>query len=74
MNYTYQIREDKASIEDNEEIIVYGIDAIDENNHIIMSIPNIFVKKAKAINLANICNRGKLSYIHLMDVIEDFLE
>lgn len=52
---------------------MYGIDAISEGK-IIMSVTDIFGDIDKAEQLISLCNRNKLSIIHLNDIINDFLD
>ncbi len=71
--YRYNITESIIYDEENRPHKVYGISASNERGEIIKSFDDVFFEKEKAINLVKACNEGKLSIIHLGDVVEDAL-
>ena len=68
----YKIREDLLSSEEYGCYKSYGIDVL-SNKAVIKSIKDISLKKKPLKKLMQMCNRLKLSEIHINDVIEDFL-
>ncbi len=74
MNYTYKLRTDTIFDEDGCSHIVYGIDVVNSDNSIKQSVPDIFFDLDKATRFVHTCNKLKLEYIHLFDVIEDILD
>lgn len=73
MSYIYRLNELLITGADGKEHIVYGIEAIDSDLRILLSIHDIFFEKQKASDFVNLCNQCGLSLIHLKDVAEDFL-
>lgn len=65
----YILREDKLLDENGQEYISFGIDYPEER----ISIPDIFLERAKAEIFVKTCNDLDLSPIHLQDVIQDVL-
>lgn len=74
MIYTYCLRTDKILGEDGILHIVYGIEAVNEEEVVLASFPDIFIDRIKALLLIELCNGLELSLIHLTEVIEDILE
>ena len=73
MKYTYRVRTDTIADDDDNSVVVYGIDVTNEKGIVTNSVPNMFLKKHNAQKLVALCNELKLSPVHLMDVIEDAL-
>ena len=72
-NIKYAVVEGDASAE-TDFTVTYGITAYDpSSNRVIAHIGNITCDKKRLEHLVDLCNRGKLSPIHLYDVVEDFL-
>lgn len=73
---TYQITKENMWDIDNGNYTSFGICAYDISNNnkkMVAYIPDIFLKEDEAKSLVDRCNKGKLSLIHLYDVIEDSL-
>ena len=70
MKNKYKVRTDIILDEDNQEHIVYGVDVY-RDNHLVKSVPDVFLECDKAIKFVCLCNDLKLSEIHIMSVIED---
>ena len=68
---TYQIRKDVLHNE-NGQYTSYGIN-VSQNGRIIKTIKDISLRKKPLAELVKLCNRLKLSVIHIDDVIDDFL-
>lgn len=50
----------------------YGIFAYSEEVHSALKFyPDVFLNKASAEQLVNLCNNNSLDIVHLIDVIED---
>ncbi len=62
------ISQDKYIV--GQQFIVYGIEAIGDQN---IKIPDITTDRDKLIELINKCNEQSLSELHIYDVCEDFL-
>lgn len=73
MNHTYCVRTDKILDECGIPYTVYGIDAINDRNDLLVSVPDIFFDSQKATAFVSLCNRLEVSLVHLSDVIEDIL-
>lgn len=73
MSYTYCLREDTIFDEDGKEHIVYGIQAVDEKRTVLLSFSDVFFDRQKAKHFVNLCNKGRLSFLHLANVVEDAL-
>ena len=73
MSYIYRLNELLITGADGKEHIVYGIEAIDSDLRILLSIHDIFFEKQKASDFVDLCNQCGLSLIHLKDAAEDFL-
>lgn len=74
---TYGITEEKYSI-GSKTRISYGIAAYsntesDGTSTVVASVHDITDEKERLEELVDRCNRLKLSVIHLLDVVEDFL-
>lgn len=72
MGYIYNLRTDLIAGQNGESHTVYGIDLFEEG-HCVQSVGNIFLDPEEAKKFVSMCNRLKLSKVHLMDVIEDAL-
>ncbi len=75
---TYGITEEYYSL-GTDSRISYGIAAYadaeeDGTATVLQSVHDITADREKLQALVDICNRFKLSTIHLQDVIEDFLD
>lgn len=55
-----------------DDVAVYGIAVIHENV-VLNEIANISADKSFVAHLCDLCNRHKLSPIHLADVVRDML-
>ena len=73
MTCTYRTRIDTVYDEDGNAYTVYGIEAVGAGGEILASIPDVFFDRQKAEHLADLCNEGHLSLLHLRDVVEDAL-
>ncbi len=73
MKCLYKLTTDFVYDEENKEYVTYGIVAEDAFGKVIKSFSDVFFDKAKAERLVTLCNREKLSLIHLEDVVEDAL-
>lgn len=51
----------------------YGIAGFDENGQEILRVDSITCDKASLEELIECCNKGKLSYLHIRDVVQDFI-
>lgn len=72
MGDIYNLRTDLIVGQNCEAHTVYGIDLF-EGGHCVQSVGNIFLDPEEAKKFVSMCNRLKLSKVHLMDVIEDAL-
>ncbi|MBQ8310927.1 MAG: hypothetical protein IJX80_07945 [Clostridia bacterium] len=75
MKLVYRITEGASSAEEFKPLC-YGIAAYsnaDDPTSMIASVCNITSERIRLSELVDRCNRLRLSPIHLMDVIEDFL-
>ncbi len=52
----------------------YGLTVCDKNGNEILRCSDITADKDKLFNFADTCNRCGVSAVHIMDLIEDFLE
>ena len=73
MYYTYQMREDCLRDEQGAEWIVYGLDAIDAQGHVLFSFADIFFDRESAKNFVQICNEQKVELLHIQEVVDDAL-
>ncbi len=73
MTCLYKLTTDFVYDEENQEHITYGIAAVDPFGKVIKSFSDVFFDKTKAEHLVTLCNKEKLSLIHLEDVVEDAL-
>ena len=71
---TYRVRMDTVHDEAREAHTVYGIVAIGDGGEILLSIPDVFFDRQRAVGFADLCNSGGLSFLHFRDAIEDALE
>lgn len=71
MQHIYSLRKDELFDEYGTLYIGYGIDALNLENRIVISVPDIFLDESEAIRFADTCNALKLNIVHLYDVIED---
>ncbi len=71
---TYRVRTDTVHDEAREAHTVYGIVAIGDGGEILLSIPDVFFDRQRAVGFADLCNSGGLSFLHFRDAIEDALE
>ena len=73
MTFTYFINENTVRDENGINHTVYGISVSESSGRIYLAYPDVFFERQKAETLCNLCNKYKLSPIHLKDVIEDAL-
>lgn len=77
MNITYGLTEETYILGSNVRtaygIVAYADAENDDMATIIASVNNITTNKDTLYELVSLCNRLKLSAIHLDDVVEDFL-
>ncbi len=73
MEFVYRLKTDSIYDEEGCLHTVYGIAAVDTFGRVIKSFSDVFFDKAKAEHLVTLCNREKLSLIHLEDVVDDAL-
>ncbi len=73
MNTIYRLKTDSIYDEEGCLHTVYGIVAVDTFGRVIKSFSDVFFDKVNAEHLVTLCNREKLSLIHLEDVVEDAL-
>ncbi len=73
MTCLYKLTTDFVYDEENKKYVTYGIAAEDAFGKVLKSFSDVFFDKAKAEHLVTLCNREKLSLIHLEDVVEDAL-
>ncbi len=64
----YYFKEEKNTDENGNIYISYSVGNDDFYIH------DVFISKRKAEKFVRLCNRLKLSPIHLKDVIEDFIQ
>ena len=72
----YKITESNMWDIDNGNYTSFGICAyeiLNNDKKLVAYVPDIFLNKQDAEVLVDRCNSGKLSLIHLYDVIEDAL-
>ena len=69
----YRLRSDVITDEDGKSHTVFGIEAITAKNIVIASVSDIFFNENQAKAFIALCNKQRLSLIHLHDVIEDIL-
>lgn len=77
MTAVYKIRSDAVTDEEGTSYIVYGVDVLSSqnaNSTILISVPDVFFKRADAECFVSICNIIKLSPAHLMDFAEAFID
>ncbi len=53
------------------EYISFDIKIINENNDILLSVPDVSTDGKLVSDLCSLCTAGKLDPIHIYDVIED---
>ncbi len=56
------------------EVTEYGIAAFDEEGKEIYRLDGVTRDRAALKELVDACNRGKLSSVHIKDVLNDFVE
>lgn len=71
--YTYCMRKDTIHDEERKAYTVYGIDAVNSDGEVLVSVPDVFFDRQKAERFVSLCNDGNLSLIHLADAVEDAL-
>lgn len=69
----YELTERREEFEEGE-VTEYGIAAFDEDNGEIYRIDGITRDRQTLAELVEACNRGKLSSVHIKDVLNDFVE
>lgn len=72
----YQITEELRTLSEQESYLAYGIECIEEREESfirLIAVADVSTEKALVGNLVEKLNRGNLSPIHLLDVIEDEL-
>lgn len=73
MGYSYRMQKNTVQDERKQMHTVYGIEAIDSAGKILSSFPDVFFDRQTAERFVDLCNDGKLSLIHLRDVVTDAL-
>ncbi len=68
----YRIFEEKRSIE-GSEYIAYGIAAFGPAGELICSVSDITPSRERALSFAEMCERNRLSPIHLFDAVSDWI-
>lgn len=68
----YRLLEKTQTIE-GKELRTYGVSAFDSSGKLICEVSDITAVKEKAEYLAKLCEKMKLSPIHLFDVAEDYI-
>lgn len=71
--YYYLITRNDLHAEDTGKYQAFGIALCDESSHIICQVDDITTDEAAIKRLIELCNRLKLSPLHLSDVVDDFL-
>ena len=78
MTITYGITEEIYTLGEASRrsfgIAAYADAAQDSTATIIVAVHDITPDRAKLERLVAACNQGHLSLVHLMDVVEDFLD
>lgn len=64
---------EETRVLDGKEYEAYGVAAFDECGEMVTVVPDITVKKDKALSLARMCEKMELSPLHLRDVAEDYI-
>lgn len=72
-DYSYRMQKNTVQDERKQMHTVYGIEAIDSAGKILSSFPDVFFDRQTAERFVSLCNNGKLSLIHLRDVVADAL-
>lgn len=73
MGYFYRMQKNTVQDEKKQVYTVYGIEAIDCTGKVLSSFPDVFFDRQAAERFVGLCNDGKLSLIHLRDVVADAL-
>ena len=73
MGYFYRMQRNTVQDEKKQVHTVYGIEAIDSAGKVLSSFPDVFFDRQAAERFVGLCNDGKLSLIHLRDVVADAL-
>ncbi len=68
----YYVIEEKFKSSEIGEYVSYGIE-LREGDKVISRISDIDTNKKNIHKLCNLCNDLKLSEIHFMDVVEDYI-
>ncbi len=69
----YELTERKKIYEEGE-VTEYGIVAFDEDDKEIYRFDGVTADKNALKELVDACNRGRLSSVHIKDVLNDFVE
>jgi len=69
----YELTERREEF-DEGEVTEYGIAAFDEDGEEIYRFDGVTQDKQALAELVEACNRGKLSSVHIKDVLNDFVE
>lgn len=69
----YELTERRENYEEGE-VTEYGIAAFDEDGKEIYRLEGVTKDKSALAELVQACNRGKLSSVHIRDVLNDFVE
>lgn len=69
----YELTERLETFEEGE-VTEYGIAAFDENDREIYRLDGVTQDKQAMAELVDACNRGRLSSVHIKDVLNDFVE
>jgi len=72
MSYSYRLRIDNVT-DENKIYTVYGIEAVGESGEVLAAFSDVFFDIEDARAFVGMCNRLKLSLIHLADAVDDVL-
>ena len=71
--FHYSVFEEESFSEDLGHYTSFGIEVTDSNKRVILSVADVSTEKDVVSNICLLCNKAKLSPIHLLDVLEDSL-
>lgn len=74
ISYDYTVISGIKCIEDGGEARVFGLRVRDHEHGLTTELPDICTDGEKLCSLAADLQTGQLPLIHLLDVLEDFLE
>ncbi len=71
MKYTYCIRTDVVTDDENKRFTVYGVNALDSKNNLIKAIPDMFFNRCEAESFIIRCNAKRLDVSMLSSCAEE---